>query len=128
MWGYGVGVDLTRRDLQDVAKKASRPWDLAKGFDAAGPCSPLLPLAAGGPAPGARIWLEVNGVRKQEGTLDEMIWPVPDVIAYLSRFVTLAAGDLIFTGTPAGVGPLQPGDRAARWGGRLDQLRVHEGA
>jgi fumarylpyruvate hydrolase len=111
VWGYAVGVDLTRRDLQDVAKKASRPWDLAKGFDASGPCSPLQPLAATSHPERARIWLEVNGEVKQDGNLDEMIWPVADVIAYLSRFVTLAPGDLIFTGTPSGVGALQPGDR-----------------
>jgi fumarylpyruvate hydrolase len=111
VWGYAVGVDLTRRDLQDVAKKASRPWDLAKGFDASGPCSPLQPLACTGHPEQARVWLEVNGEVKQEGNLNEMIWPVPDVIAYLSRFVTLAPGDLIFTGTPSGVGALQPGDR-----------------
>jgi fumarylpyruvate hydrolase len=111
VWGYAVGVDLTRRDLQDVAKKASRPWDLAKGFDASGPCSPLQPLACTGHPEQARIWLEVNGELKQDGNLNEMIWPVPDVIAYLSRFVTLAPGDLIFTGTPSGVGALQPGDR-----------------
>jgi fumarylpyruvate hydrolase len=111
VWGYAVGVDLTRRDLQDVAKKASRPWDLAKGFDASGPCSPLQPLACTGHPEQARVWLEVNGEVKQDGNLNEMIWPVPDVIAYLSRFVTLAPGDLIFTGTPSGVGALQPGDR-----------------
>jgi len=111
VWGYAVGVDLTRRDLQDVAKKASRPWDLAKGFDASGPCSPLQPLACTGHPEQGRVWLEVNGEVKQDGNLDEMIWSVPDVIAYLSRFVTLAPGDLIFTGTPSGVGALQPGDR-----------------
>jgi fumarylpyruvate hydrolase len=111
VWGYAVGVDLTRRDLQDVAKKASRPWDLAKGFDASGPCSPLQPLACTGHPEQGRIWLEVNGEARQDGDLDEMIWKVPEVIAYLSRFVTLAPGDLIFTGTPAGVGALQPGDR-----------------
>jgi fumarylpyruvate hydrolase len=111
VWGYAVGVDLTRRDLQDVAKKASRPWDLAKGFDASGPCSPLQPLACTGHPEQGRIWLEVNGEARQDGDLDEMIWKVPEVIAYLSRFVTLAPGDLNFTGTPAGVGALQPGDR-----------------
>jgi fumarylpyruvate hydrolase len=111
VWGYAVGVDLTRRDLQDVAKKASRPWDLAKGFDASGPCSALQPLACTGHPEQARVWLEVNGEVKQDGNVNEMIWPVADVIAYLSRFVTLAPGDLIFTGTPSGVGALQPGDR-----------------
>jgi fumarylpyruvate hydrolase len=111
VWGYGVGLDLTRRDLQAVAKKDGRPWDMAKGFDASAPCSPLLPVSEVGHPQDAAIWLEVNGQRKQEGNLNEMIWPIPDVIAYLSRFVALAPGDLIYTGTPSGVDALHPGDR-----------------
>jgi fumarylpyruvate hydrolase len=111
VWGYGVGLDLTRRDLQAVAKKDGRPWDMAKGFDASAPCSPLQPVSAVGHPQDGAIWLEVNGQRKQEGKLNEMIWPVADVIAYLSRFVALAPGDLIYTGTPSGVDALQPGDR-----------------
>jgi len=111
VWGYGVGLDLTRRDLQAVAKKDGRPWDMAKGFDASAPCSPLVPAERTGHPQAARIWLEVNGQLKQEGNLNEMIWPVPDVIAALSRLVALAPGDLIFTGTPAGVAALNPGDR-----------------
>ena len=111
VWGYGVGLDLTRRDLQAVAKKDGRPWDMAKGFDASAPCSPLVPAERSGHPQAARIWLEVNGQLKQEGNLNEMIWPVPDVIAALSRLVALAPGDLIFTGTPAGVAALNPGDR-----------------
>jgi fumarylpyruvate hydrolase len=111
VWGYGVGVDLTRRDLQDVAKKMSRPWDWAKGFDASAPCSPLQPVqVVGHPAKG-RVWLEVNGEVRQDGDLQELIWPIPDVISHVSRAVALQPGDLIFTGTPAGVGALQPGDR-----------------
>jgi fumarylpyruvate hydrolase len=111
VWGYGVGLDLTRRDMQAVAKEMSRPWDLAKGFDASAPCSPLRPVSEVGHPADARIWLEINGDVKQDGSLQEMIWPVADVISHISRFVTLAPGDLIFSGTPAGVGPLQPGDR-----------------
>jgi len=111
VWGYAVGLDLTRRDLQAVAKKEGRPWDMAKGFDASAPCSPLLPVSCTGHPQEGRIWLEVNGEARQEGNLNEMIWPVADVISYLSRFVALAPGDLIFTGTPAGVGALNPGDR-----------------
>ncbi|RZA35570.1 MAG: FAA hydrolase family protein [Lysobacteraceae bacterium] len=111
VWGYGVGLDLTRRDLQAVAKDAGRPWDMAKGFDASAPCSPLIPAASSRHAQDARIWLEVNGALRQEGKLDEMIWPIADVISHLSRLVTLAPGDLIYTGTPAGVAALQPGDR-----------------
>lgn len=110
VWGYGVGVDLTRRDLQDVAKKMSRPWDWSKSFDASGPCGPLQPVSAiGHPSKGA-IWLKVNGETRQEGDLTELIWPVADVIAYISEAVTLQPGDVIFTGTPAGVGALNPDD------------------
>jgi fumarylpyruvate hydrolase len=111
VWGYGVGLDLTRRDLQAVAKEMSRPWDLAKGFDASAPCSALHPVSEVGHPADARISLAINGSVKQKGTLQDMIWPVADVISHLSRFVELAPGDLIFSGTPAGVGPLQPGDR-----------------
>ena len=111
VWGYGVGVDLTRRDVQDEAKKMSRPWEWAKSFDASAPCSPLHPVAAVGHPDTGRIWLEVNGAVRQQGDLRELIWPVADVISHVSRSVALQAGDLIFTGTPAGVGPLQPGDR-----------------
>jgi fumarylpyruvate hydrolase len=111
VWGYGVGLDLTRRDLQAVAKDLSRPWDFAKGFDASAPCSALHPVSEVGHPSDAQISLTINGVIKQKGTLQEMIWPVADVISHLSRFVELAPGDLIFSGTPAGVGPLQPGDR-----------------
>ncbi|RJF92470.1 fumarylacetoacetate hydrolase family protein [Noviherbaspirillum saxi] len=111
IWGYGVGVDLTRRDLQNVAKKMSRPWDWANGFDASGPCSPIVPVERTGHPQDGRVWLAVNGEVRQEGNLNELIWPVADVLAYLSQSVALAPGDLIFTGTPAGVGALQPGDR-----------------
>jgi len=111
VWGYGVGVDLTRRDLQDVAKQLSRPWDWAKGFDASAPCSPLQPVDRVGHPCAGRIWLEVNGALRQQGDLRDLIWPVADVVAQVSRAVALAPGDLIFTGTPAGVGALQPGDR-----------------
>jgi fumarylpyruvate hydrolase len=110
VWGYGAGLDLTRRDLQAVAKDQGRPWDMAKGFDASAPCSPLVPAATLGHPSGNKIWLDVNGVRKQEGTLDELIWTIPEVIAALSRLVTLAPGDLIYTGTPSGVGKLNAGD------------------
>jgi fumarylpyruvate hydrolase len=111
VWGYGVGLDLTRRDLQAIAKDAGRPWDMAKGFDASAPCSPLIPAATLGHPQDARIWLEVNGALRQEGKLDEMIWPIADVISHLSRLVALAPGDLIYTGTPAGVAALKPGDQ-----------------
>ncbi|MFM9437353.1 fumarylpyruvate hydrolase [Janthinobacterium sp. CG_23.3] len=111
VWGYGVGLDLTRRDLQAVAKEMGRPWDFSKGFDASAPCSALRPASEIGHPSDARIWLEVNGAVKQDGNLREMIWSVADIISHISRFVRLAPGDLIFSGTPAGVGPLLPGDR-----------------
>ncbi len=119
VFGYGVGIDLTRRDLQAVAKAAGRPWDLAKGFDQSAPIAPLHRASAGAQGVKGRIWLAVNGVEKQTGDLADMIWPVADVIAFLSRSVTLQPGDLIMTGTPAGVGPLVPGDRVT---GGIDGL------
>lgn len=110
VWGYGVGVDLTRRDLQDVAKQARRPWDLAKGFDASGPVSELVPAESVNPGSG-RIWLSVDDDLRQEGDLADQIWPVADVIAHLSNSVALRPGDLIMTGTPAGVGPIGRGQQ-----------------
>lgn len=110
VWGYGVGVDLTRRDLQDLAKQLSRPWDWAKGFDASAPCTPLRPVAETGHPTKGRVWLEVNGKLRQEGDLADLIWPIADVISHVSMAVTLRPGDLIYTGTPAGVGALNPGD------------------
>ncbi|MEI4484930.1 fumarylacetoacetate hydrolase family protein [Frigidibacter sp. MR17.14] len=108
--GYAIGNDLTRRDLQAVAKKAGRPWDLAKGFDFSAVISDIVPVAVTGREPAGRITSRVNGEVRQDSELSAMIWPVADVIAFLSQSVTLAAGDLIFTGTPAGVGKLEKGD------------------
>jgi fumarylpyruvate hydrolase len=102
-----VGVDLTRRDLQAEAKKLGRPWDMGKGFDRSAPVGPLSPGIP--PAAGA-ISLKINGQLKQSGDLNQMIWGVAEIIAILSSYVRLAAGDLIFTGTPSGVGPIHPGD------------------
>lgn len=110
VWGYGVGVDLTRRDLQDAAKQTRRPWDLSKGFDASGPVSALVPAASVDPLSG-RIWITVDDELRQVGDLADQIWPVADVIAHLSRSVMLAPGDLIMTGTPAGVGPITRGQQ-----------------
>lgn len=111
VYGYSVGCDLTRRDLQGEAKKTGRPWDMAKGFDNSGPIAPIQPASAiGHPAEGM-LTLAVNGTVKQEGDISDMIWPVPDVIAFLSTLVELAPGDLIFTGTPSGVGPIVKGDK-----------------
>jgi fumarylpyruvate hydrolase len=110
VYGYAVGLDMTRRDLQAEAKKLGRPWALAKGFDQSCPISPIVPAAAIGHPLRGRISLSVNGAIRQDGDLADMIWPVADAIAYLSRFVTLAPGDLLMTGTPAGVGPVVIGD------------------
>ncbi|HEX5796212.1 MAG TPA: fumarylacetoacetate hydrolase family protein [Geminicoccaceae bacterium] len=110
IFGYAVGIDLTRRDLQGEAKKLARPWDVGKAFDQSAPCSALVPARAiGHPAKG-RIRLTVNGSTRQDGDLAQMIWTTPEIIAHLSRLFTLAPGDLIFTGTPAGVGAVERGD------------------
>lgn len=111
IFGYAVGIDLTRRDLQAKAKEKGQPWDTAKGFDQSAPISPITPVSAGGHPEAGAIWLSVNGVEKQRGDLAQMTWQVPEVIAHISRFVALAPGDLIFTGTPSGVGPILRGDR-----------------
>jgi fumarylpyruvate hydrolase len=111
VFGYAVGIDMTRRDLQDVAKKLSRPWEVAKAFEGSAPCGAIRAATfAGHPDRGA-IWLDVNGERRQTGDLDQMIWKVPEIISTLSRLFVLAPGDLIFTGTPSGVGPVRRGDR-----------------
>jgi len=109
--GYAVGLDLTRRDLQREAKRLARPWDAAKGFEASAPCSAIHPVAATGHPERGRIWLEVEGALRQEGDLAAMIWSVPELLARLSTLFRLAPGDLVFTGTPAGVAPLARGDR-----------------
>jgi fumarylpyruvate hydrolase len=111
VFGYGVGLDMTRRDLQAEAKKLARPWEMGKAFDESCPVAALVPAASiGHPSKGA-IWLKVNGELRQQGDLDQQIWRVEETIAYLSQFVALAPGDLILNGTPAGVGPCRAGDR-----------------
>jgi fumarylpyruvate hydrolase len=109
VFGYAVGIDLTRRDVQIEARKMGRPWDMGKGFDKSAPCGPIR-RAAGIAVDKGGIWLKVNGDTKQTSDLSKLIWSVPEVIAYLSTYVELAPGDLIYTGTPEGVGPIVPGD------------------
>ncbi|MDA8110724.1 MAG: fumarylacetoacetate hydrolase family protein [Betaproteobacteria bacterium] len=110
VFGYAVGLDMTRRDLQQWGKDHGRPWGFGKDFDQAAPCSALAPAARiGHPAKGA-LWLTVNGKERQRADLADMIWSVPEQIAYLSEYYTLEPGDIIFSGTPAGVGPVKPGD------------------
>ena len=110
VYGYAVGLDMTRRDLQGLAKKAGRPWDMAKGFDHSAPIGTIEPAASIGHPDQGAITLSVNGVERQRGDLADQIWNVPDTIAYLSQFVALKAGDIIMTGTPAGVGAVVRGD------------------
>ena len=111
VWGYGVGIDLTRRDLQIASRNIKRPWEIGKAFDASAPCGSLKPVSEiGHPAKG-RIHLKQNGVVKQDGDLAQMIWNVPEIINQLSQQVGLEAGDVILTGTPAGVGRIAVGDK-----------------
>jgi fumarylpyruvate hydrolase len=110
VWGYGVGNDLTRRDLQLVAREQGRPWDLGKGFDRSAPIAPIHPVSKVGHPSKGSIKLTVNGEVKQDADLSELIWSIPEMISILSHSMELKAGDLIMTGTPAGVGPLVPGD------------------
>ncbi len=110
VYGYGVALDMTRRDLQGKAKEMGRPWEVGKAFEASAPCSALVPAErVGNPTQGA-VWLDVNGERKQTGDLNQMIWKVPEMISYLSGLFTLMPGDVILSGTPAGVGPVNRGD------------------
>ena len=111
VFGYAAGLDMTRRDLQAAAKDLGRPWDTAKNVDASAPLGVLHPVAEVGHLASGAIRLEQNGETRQDGDLASLIWPVADVIAFLSELYPLAPGDLIFTGTPAGVGPVRPGDR-----------------
>ena len=110
VFGYAAGNDLTRRDLQKAAKERGEPWDTSKGFDFSAPVAAIRPASAGHVSRG-RIWLSVNGTVRQESDVSRMIWDVPQIIAALSRLYELRAGDLIFTGTPEGVGAVVPGDR-----------------
>lgn len=111
VYGYAVGVDLTRRDLQAEARDSGGPWEASKAFEASAPCGPITPLSQAGPLETAEIRLSVNGQIRQDANIADMVLDLPGIIAQLSRLFTLAPGDLIFTGTPAGVGPLVPGDR-----------------
>ncbi len=110
IYGYAVGLDMTRRDLQGEMKKQSRPWCIGKGFDASAPISPITPAAQAGAIATAAIWLKVNGEERQRSSVSQLIWKISEVIEHLSKAWTLAPGDLIYTGTPAGVASVQRGD------------------
>ncbi len=111
IFGYAVGIDLTRRDLQAEAKSKGRPWDAAKNFDQSAPISEIHPVSAVGHPTTGRIWLSVNDEVRQDGNIDEMIWSVAESVAVISTYGEIYQGDLVYTGTPAGVGPLVPGDQ-----------------
>ena len=110
IYGYGVGLDMTRRDLQSVAKEMRRPWEIAKAFEASAPCSAIVPATEIGHPTEGEVWVKVNGELRQSGDLNQMIWKTPEMISYLSDFFELAPGDLIFSGTPSGVGAISRGD------------------
>ena len=110
VYGYAIALDMTRRDLQGEAKKTGRPWEIGKAFERSAPMSALVPASKTGHLDAGRISLSINGEIRQDGDLNQMIWKVPEMISYLSRFYDIAAGDLIMSGTPAGVGPVAKGD------------------
>jgi fumarylpyruvate hydrolase len=110
VFGYAVGLDMTRRDLQGEAKKLGRPWEVGKAFESSAPCGEIVPASEVGHPSSGVVWLKVNGKTVQEGDLNQMIWKVPETIAYLSGLFRLAPGDVIMTGTPSGVGPVSRGD------------------
>ncbi len=125
VYGYGVGIDMTRRDLQAKSKEMRRPWEIGKAFDHAAPCSILSAASDIGHPHEARIWLGVNGDIKQDGDLAQQIWAVPETIWHLSQSVELMPGDLIMTGTPAGVGPVQRGDSIKGGIEGIGEIEIH---
>lgn len=124
VWGYAVGLDMTRRDLQLALRDKGRPWELGKSFDASAPIGPLAPARAVPEIGQAAIWLTVNGEPRQRSTIGHLIWSVAETIAYLSKYFTLEPGDLIFTGTPEGVGQVKRGDRLTGGIDGLGELSV----
>jgi fumarylpyruvate hydrolase len=127
IFGYGVGLDMTRRDLQGEMKKQGRPWDIGKGFDQSAPMGPITPAAQAGDVTKAEIWLQVNGQDRQRSTVSKLIWNIGETIEHLSAAWTLAPGDLIFTGTPEGVNAVVSGDTLVGGVGGLGELRVRIG-
>jgi fumarylpyruvate hydrolase len=124
VFGYGVGFDMTRRDIQQEASKAGRPWEIGKSFDYSAPCSAIHPVAKVGHFPKGRIQISVNGQVRQNSDVSLMLWNVPEIIHHLSLQVTLQPGDLIFTGTPEGVGAVVSGDEMVGSIEGLDELRI----
>ena len=124
IYGYAVGLDMTRRDLQGVAKKMGRPWEIGKAFEKSAPIGVLSKIEETGKLDEGKIVLKLNGKTKQEGNLNMMIWKVSEIISHLSQFYDIAAGDIIMTGTPAGVGPVQKGDKLEGTIEKLESLKV----
>lgn len=124
VFGFAVGLDMTRRDLQAAAKKAGKPWDTAKGFDHSAPLGAIAPRAVAGDVEALTLSLQVNGALRQQGKVADMIWSSAEIISELSRLFELAPGDLIFTGTPSGVGPVKRGDRLEARLGEVARLEV----
>ncbi|MDU8944757.1 fumarylacetoacetate hydrolase family protein [Ovoidimarina sediminis] len=124
VFGYALALDMTRRDLQGVAKKMGRPWEIGKAFERSAPVGPIHPVAEVGHPSEGRIALAVNGELRQEGDLNQMIWKVPEMIAYLSEYFELAPGDVILSGTPSGVGPVEKGDEMVLSAEGLGELKV----
>lgn len=125
VWGYAIGLDMTRRDLQAALRDKGQPWELAKAFDQSAPIAPLYPVSRIGHPMAGGIWLKVNGEVRQQGRIEQMIWSVAETISYLSRYFALLPGDLIFTGTPAGVGPVVRGDALLGGIDGLGEIAVH---
>ena len=124
VWGYGVGIDLTRRDLQLQAREQGRPWDWGKGFDLSAPIAPLRPVSEVGHPNAGRIWLAVDGALKQDSDISKLIWPVADIISICSQSMALQPGDIIMTGTPEGVGPVQRGQVMTGGIAGLGEIRI----
>ena len=124
VWGYAVGFDMTRRDLQFALRDKGRPWELGKAFDQSAPITPIVPAGRSGHPTTGRIWLAVNGQLKQQGDLSDLIWSVPETIGHLSKYFELFPGDLIFTGTPEGVGPVVKGDIVSGGVDGLSELSI----
>ena len=128
VWGYGIGLDMTRRDLQNAAKDLGRPWDWGKGFDQSAPIGPIHSVTTVGHIDKGRIWLAVDGTIRQDSDVAKLIWPIPDVISIASRSMELRPGDLIMTGTPEGVGPVTRGQTMTLGIDRLGEISIHIGS
>ena len=124
VWGYAVGLDMTRRDLQNQMKEMGRPWEIGKAFDGSAPIGPIYPVSKVGHITSGAIWLTVNNVEKQHSDISDLIWSVAETIAHLSTLFALEPGDLIFTGTPEGVSKVVPGDKIRLGIDKLGELAI----